>query len=72
MGDWLNLLKENRWGLTALGAGATALVASGLVTPGSTEGRAFGAGAVGAVVVGCALLLRRLLKGGQPPAGPTA
>ena len=68
----MKLLSENRWGLTLLGAAGTLAVGSGVVEAGSAEGKAFGVGAIGCVVLGLAALVKRFAsaKGGDKP--PTA
>lgn len=50
------LLVKTRWGQVLLGLLATLAIGAGTVTAESTEGQAFGYGALGVVLVAAALL----------------
>lgn len=75
LNEIVNALKNNKWGVTALLAGAAALVGSGVVDHASTEGQAAAAGGAGVVVLGVVLLVKKILasrSGGPPAAGGPA
>ena len=75
MGDLLKLVKDNRWGLTALLGGCAGLVGAGVIDPASGEGQGLSVAAVAGVLAGVALLVKKFMAGkdgAQPPAGPAS